>query len=235
MTVYILRHAPDKALGHLVGVLEGLGLSYRYMDVYRVPEESLELPADITGLVILGGEMNVDETDVYPFLAEERGFIRTVMEDGLPVFGICLGAQLIARSLGAPVVKNPVKEIGWTPILLTEEGVSDPVMGALGEEHLQFQWHEDRFELPPGAIRLAGSADCDNQAFRIGARIYGVQFHPEMTGEVIEEWLSESRSLGEERKNVIRAESKRLLSEYQQQNAEMFGRFWQRQPVNRTK
>jgi GMP synthase (glutamine-hydrolysing) len=230
MPVFILRHMPDNALGYLEEDLAEAWVAFQYLNLH----DSAVLPTvaaglaglpDLQGLVILGGSMNVDQVDQHPFLLPERRLIAEAIEQEVPTLGICLGSQLIARSLGASVSKNPVKEIGWTPITLTPAGESDPLLSCLSGQIAEFQWHEDRFELPAGAIHLAETPDCDHQAFRLGKTTYGVQFHPEMTVAGIEQWLNESTSLAEADKAAIRADTERYYPPYQTQNRQLFRRF----------
>lgn len=140
-------------------------------------------------LVIMGGPMNVYEEETYPFLKEETQLIKMAIKDGLPVMGFCLGAQLMAKALGARVMKGPQKEIGWYHVNLTEKGGKDGLLCSFPKEVTVFQWHGDTFELPDGAVRLFSSENYLNQAMRIGYMNYGFQFHFEITGGMITEWL----------------------------------------------
>lgn len=230
MTVYIVRHMDANTLGYLQDVVEAAGFQTATVDVSpNTPEDRdklrLEAMPDLEVLILLGGSMNADQQEQFSFLSPEKALIQAVMTKGIPIFGICLGSQLIARSLGAAVTQNPVKEVGWTPIHLTQAGLQDPLFSVLGDGNPQFQWHEDRWELPPGATLLAGSADCAHQAYRIGASHYAVQFHPEMTLETIQQWLDESHSLSSEAKATILADSHRYLSQYQARNTALLSHF----------
>jgi GMP synthase-like glutamine amidotransferase len=135
----------------------------------------------VGGLVVLGGPMGVYEEDRYPSLGAERRLARLAVEGGVPVLGICLGAQLLASAFGAPVYPGPRKEIGWGTLALTEAGLADPVVGVLAAAPDVFHLHGDTFDLPDGAVHLARTAGYPMQAFRIGARAYGLQFHLEFT------------------------------------------------------
>ncbi|MBN2023455.1 MAG: type 1 glutamine amidotransferase [Pirellulales bacterium] len=130
-------------------------------------------------LVVLGGPMNVDQHDEHPWLVEEKRFIAQAIERGKVVLGICLGAQLVARALGAEIRANPFKEIGWFPVALTPAGRASRVFASLPDEFVAFHWHGDTFDLPAGAARLAGSQACANQAFLYGDRVLAIQFHLE--------------------------------------------------------
>ena len=177
-------------------VLVETGLDHHYVDLFHDGEARLDVKA-APGLVILGGPMNVDETDKYPYLAQEIEWIKQALAAGLPILGICLGSQLLAKALGARVYPNHVKEIGWYAVDLMPAADRDSLFDACGQRVTVFQWHGDTFDLPPNAVRLASSPLCRNQAFRYGRHAYGIQFHIEMTPELIDSWLTESGNCGE--------------------------------------
>jgi len=133
--------------------------------------------------------MNVYEEDRYPFLKEEDLFIKEAIQRGKSLLGICLGAQLIAKALGAKVFKAPVKEIGWYDVSLTRIGSIDPFFSRLPKTFSVFQWHGDTFEIPHSAILIATSSLVPHQAFRYGDNAYGLQFHLEVTQDIIREWM----------------------------------------------
>jgi len=145
----------------------------------------------IEAVVSLGGPMNVYEEEKYPFLKEENLFIQKVLDAKIPFLGICLGSQLLAKASGGSVGKSPKKEIGFFPITLNAHGQNDPLFQGIAEEIEVFQWHEDMSQIPPEGVLLAGSSHCPHQAFRVGHRAYGLQFHIEVTPKTIEEWTNE--------------------------------------------
>jgi GMP synthase-like glutamine amidotransferase len=133
--------------------------------------------------------MNVYEEDLYPFLREEDLFIKEAIQRGKHILGICLGSQLIAKALGAKVSKAPVKEIGWYDVSLTKIGSQDLLFSNLPKTFSVFQWHGDTFEIPKGGKLLATANSVPHQAFRYGDNTYGLQFHLEVTEEMIHEWM----------------------------------------------
>ena len=189
-TVLILRHMLHEPGGTLETALTGAGLGLRYVDLFQ--ELPVRLPLDESaGLIVLGGAMNVDQTERYPFLAAEVKWIEQVLSEELPLLGICLGSQLLAKTLGAKVYPAPRKEIGWYSIELTAAAADDRLFAQSGVRTV-FQWHGDTFDLPAGAVHLARSPVCENQAFRYGSSAYAMQFHIEMTAAMIDDWLTEA-------------------------------------------
>ncbi|HEY3277315.1 MAG TPA: type 1 glutamine amidotransferase [Syntrophorhabdaceae bacterium] len=153
-----------------------------------------ELPDSIDeygAVFVMGGPMNVYETSPYPFLEKEERVIRKCLIAEIPLLGICLGAQLLAKTCGARVRKANHKEIGWYRLSLTEEGTEDELFKGLSRTLNVFQWHEDTFEIPHGGTLLVHGRICRNQAFRVGRNAYGLQFHLEVTAAMIEEWLKD--------------------------------------------
>lgn len=161
------------------------------LDIRLMDQPGAVLPTDLNGykaMIILGGPMNVYEEILYPHLRQVDQLIKDASQKDLPVMGICLGGQLISKALGAPVTRNPVKEIGWYTLRLTADGIKSPLFEGLPEEIPVFQWHGDTFGLPEGASHLAMTVDCANQAFSVGGRIFALQFHLEITPEIIQNW-----------------------------------------------
>jgi GMP synthase-like glutamine amidotransferase len=185
--IYVVKHVEDEGPGLLEEYFRALDWEIRTIGAYRgdTLPENLE---SVAALVILGGPMNVYEEEAYPFLRFEDRLIRQVLREKVPFLGICLGAQLLAKACGAAVTKSPHKEIGWFEVKLTETGGRDSLFHGLPEAFSVFQWHEDTFAMPEGASLLATSELCRNQAFRMGDSAYGLQFHVEVTPEMIEAW-----------------------------------------------
>jgi GMP synthase (glutamine-hydrolysing) len=184
----VFQHVAHEILGTLNPLFKSSGFRIRYVNFGRHPDAQPKLDG-YNGLVVLGGPMNVDQTDTYPYLLTETRLIQQALDDQIPVLGICLGAQLIARALGAKVKRGREKEIGWYPVSLTEQGKRDPLLANFQATEKIFQWHGDVFEIPAKAAHLARSPLCANQAFRYGDKVYGFQFHLEVDEPMIERWL----------------------------------------------
>ncbi|MET0955175.1 MAG: glutamine amidotransferase [Cryobacterium sp.] len=185
----VLRHDDDIHLGNLEPVLIEHGYTVNYVDTLDSGVQGID-PAEADLLVVLGGEMGAYETDRFPVLADEIGLISTRLGAHRPVFGVCLGAQLMASALGSPVYRGPVNEIGFRTVEPTEAGQDSPLRHVSGIPMMQ--WHSDTFDLPAGATRLAGSAAYGNEAFALGDWALAVQFHPELTADMHETWLATS-------------------------------------------
>jgi GMP synthase (glutamine-hydrolysing) len=184
----VVQHVAFEILGTLNPLLKSAGFRIRYVNFGRHPEAQPSLDR-YHGLVVLGGPMNADQFDRFPHLETEVRLIEKAIDRELPVLGICLGAQLIARALGAEVKRNRQKEIGWYDVSLTDEGTHDPLFGHFEPTERIFQWHGDTFDLPRSCVHLASSPTCMNQAFRYRSNVYGLQFHMEVDEPLIERWL----------------------------------------------
>lgn len=141
-------------------------------------------------LIVLGGAMGVNDIGRYPYLAGVMDLIRRAVDARIPYLGICLGGQLLASAFGAAVVADRWGEQGTLQVELTDAGRGDPLFAGVPERFTTFQWHNDSFDIPDGGSLLASSAACPHQAFRISGTAWGVQFHPEVTEEIIRVWCS---------------------------------------------
>lgn len=188
VTVAVLEHFWCENSGVFMPVLQAAG--HRVTEIPLFSGAPLPRPADYQAWIVMGGPMNVDEVDKYPFLAPERELFATLIDADRPLMGMCLGAQLIARAAGARVYAKRPKEIGLFNIHLTPPAASDPLFAYFDNPQEVFQWHGDTFELPEGAVHLAGSERFEHQAFRIGRRVYGLQFHLECNLPIARQWLS---------------------------------------------
>jgi GMP synthase (glutamine-hydrolysing) len=190
--VLFLQHGDTDRPGLLADVLESRGVR---VDVRRpdlgdpVPEQAV----GFDGLAIGGGAQSVCETASFPYLADEARLVRAAEQAGMPIIGLCLGAQVMASALGGTVRRAPQREIGFFDVTLDPLADSDPLWHDLPRVFPTTHWHGDTFDLPPGAVKLASSARTDNQLFRFGTRLYGLQFHLEMTPEIFRAMAEDSR------------------------------------------
>jgi len=166
--------------------------------------EGVRDPSEYDALVVMGGDMNVYQEEQFPWLAVETRFIRQAALDGQAILGVCLGGQLLARALGAIVRLGGAPELGLAEIDLTEAGRVDPLFEGLASLESTV-WHDDTFDIPAGAVALASSEGCANQAFRYGERAYGLQFHPEVTPALLEEWIAAAPYLAVDDQRALRA------------------------------
>jgi len=146
-------------------------------------------PQDYDAVVVLGGAVHPDADVSSPWLEAETELIREAIDAAIPTLGICLGAQLIARATGSWVGPAQESEVGWFPVTLTDAGKTDPVLAAVPDGTHAFQWHHYSYAVPDGAVELGRSRSCP-QAFRLGDRVWGVQFHPEVSRELVYEWIA---------------------------------------------
>ena len=180
MRAICLQHVPFEGLGVFATALSNRGVS---LECYFVPRDGL--PKDAGDLlIVMGGPMSVNDPDGW--IVEETSFIRSALLAGKPVIGVCLGSQFMAKALGATVRPGKSLEIGMTPIQLTPDAMHDPVFKTLPDSFDVFEWHGEVFDLPKDCVPLAGSAVAPLQAFRYGARAYGLLFHLEMEASGID-------------------------------------------------
>jgi GMP synthase-like glutamine amidotransferase len=188
MNIHWIQHVPFEGLGSIEGWAGSHGHRMTSTRVYQ--GELFPSVNCLDWLIIMGGPMNVYEDKKYPWLVNEKRFIEDTIKAGKIVLGICLGAQLIADVLGAKVYPNTYKEIGWFPVYLTNEGQQFPLFKGLASGAEVFHWHGDTFDLPQGAIQIAQSSACQNQAFIYDERVVGLQFHLETTRQGAEQLIA---------------------------------------------
>ncbi len=196
MSVLILKNIATEGPGTIGAYLEESSTGFR---VVELAEGEVPPPLDgFDSLVMMGGPMGVYEEQKYPYLKAGFSAVQEALSKGKKVLGICLGAQVMAHVLGARVYRGHAQEVGWLDIELTGDGVGDrrmrglasaPGGGGLSERFKVFHWHGDTFDLPRGAVRLARSDMYENQAFRYGTDAYALQFHIEVTPQMLREWF----------------------------------------------
>jgi GMP synthase (glutamine-hydrolysing) len=187
--VAVVQHEPSVPPGLVADVLRSAAVPYRLVEAWR----DAEWPAarDLDGLVVLGGTMNVDELDAYPFLRKSRGLMSDALDAGTPVMGVCLGSQMMARVLGGDVYRADPRNAFFSPVEVADDPVVAPFAAAA-----VLQFHEDTFSLPPGAEELARSKRSGLlQAFRSGGSAYAIQFHFEVDRGILHEWC---RNVGDD-------------------------------------
>ncbi len=220
--ILVVKHAENEGPGSIADFFRNSAWELQTVDLFR--GEPLDPALDqVAAVVVMGGPMNVYEEDKYPFLKEENVFIKKVVEQEIPYLGICLGSQLLAKACGAAVIKSPEKEVGWFNVSLTLEAAHDPLLQGVEGPLEVFQWHEDTFTIPEGGILLATAEICKNQAFRCGKNAYGLQFHVEVTSDMIWSWVKGDESLRNsvellmgayQRKDILNLQAQKLYSNF---------------------
>jgi GMP synthase-like glutamine amidotransferase len=222
MHVAVFRHVPFEHLGLIEPALLAAGISFDYVDLAAgspAPD-----PASVAGIISMGGPMSAN--DGFEWLRREMSLLERAAALGTPVLGICLGSQLLAKALGAPVYRNPVKEIGFFPVHFTPGAVGDALFDGLETETV-FHWHGETYDLPPGARLLASSAVCRNQAYRYGDSSWGLQFHLEVTPAMIADWCAQDLNCGDVRELDSPLDPFRNSTRLEELSALVFGRWAQ--------
>ena len=201
--IYAIYHAPTETAGLVGDALKKLKLGFKEIRAFggqAIPKDSPDLEA----LILMGGPMNVDETKKYPYLAEEVKLLEKVIKGGKPVLGICLGSQLIAKAMGAKVYPNKLgREVGWKPLELSMQGIMDPLFKEFPNNTKVLHWHGDTFDLPKGAVHMASTEKCQNQAFRYGKNVLALQFHLEVTPDMVKNWVEADEDyIGDAKENL---------------------------------
>lgn len=218
--VAVLQHVAHEGPGLLEPALRSAGLAVSVVRLDR--GEPLPSPGALSGLVVLGGPMGVGDEDAHPWLVDERDLVADAVAAGLPVLGVCLGAQQLAAALGAEVRPAPVAEVGLGTVVLTPAGRRDPVLGpeygGLGTTEVPcVHWHADTFSLPEGAVHLAATRAVPYQAFRVGEHAYGLQFHVEVDDGLAAAWaphLPPGVALDPGHLAVVTATGRRVLGRF---------------------
>lgn len=179
---------------------------------------------DYGAVLVFGGAMHADQDDQHPWLREENTFIQRLLMERVPLFGVCLGIQLMAKAEGCAVYPVPDgPEIGWLPVELTEAAAGDPVFGHLPERFDAFGWHYYTYDVPPRAKELARSARC-NQAYRLSDTAWGIQFHAEVTLETVDLWLEDPEDFPfVPDREALRAETAAKIGEWNRLGRELCG------------
>jgi len=192
LRVHFFLHASFEDPGCILLWCQENGLQTSSTHLYR--DEPLPDINDFDWLLIMGGPMGVYEEDKYPWLAAEKNIIRKAIDSGKTVIGICLGAQLLASSMGANVYRNSEKEIGWYDVVLTGNGEQEMLFIEIPPKIKVFHWHGDTFDLPEGASHLMYSGGCRNQAFLFRENVMGLQFHFEVMGQNVQAMVDNCRN-----------------------------------------
>jgi GMP synthase-like glutamine amidotransferase len=211
----ILQNERADPAGYLGEQLQAKAIAY---DVCKVEEEALPAPASYAAIIALGGAQHLYEREKYPYFGAEEAMIRQIVQQDIPFLGVCLGGQLLASAFNGEVKRHSETEIGFYDIPLTAEGITDPLYAGFPGYHTTFHWHEDTFDLPEGSILLASKSITTNQAFRYGQRAYGIQYHIELTPEMLHEWMSHfdapEDALDKDLVDAIIQDSQRQFAQY---------------------
>jgi GMP synthase-like glutamine amidotransferase len=186
----LVQNDQEVPSGNLLGWFCEFQIPFRIVRPYS--GEVLPDISDNSALIILGGAMGVHDSSQYPYLLAVRSYIQQAIHREVPLLGICLGGQLMADALGAPVHSQRSGERGLHSVEVLKSANTDPLFFGIPEVFPTFQWHNDSFEIPVDAVCLASSPACAHQAFRYGVNHYGLQFHPEVTRSIVTSWIESS-------------------------------------------
>jgi len=209
----IVQHEPDDPPGSIAVALDGLRVAYEVLRPYE-GDELPSWPDETAGVISLGGAIHATQTREYPFLSDEIRLLRRIVHEGGPVWGICLGAQLLTLAAGGDVFKRKHPEVGWVAI---DKVAEDPLLHGVSSPFVAFNWHEYSCRLPPTA-HLVARAGNGVQVFRAGGRSWGTQFHPEVDAVMAPHWvrdaIREFKHFGEAFAEALRTETEQRLPAY---------------------
>lgn len=224
MKVLVFQHVAHEILGTLNPLLKEHKFRVRYINFERDPDSKPSIEK-YGGLIILGGYMGVYEADRYTHIKVEMELIENALKKNIPILGICLGAQILAHVLGAPVRKHTEREMGWCEIEMTEEGQNEKLFNHFKKKETIFQMHGDTFDIPKTAEHLASSKICHSQAFRYGDKVYGLQFHLEVDEAMIERWLKKPDFQGVLTSEKVITDTQKNITHSKKLSREFFEKF----------
>ncbi len=213
--VLALQFCWDDPPGYLGDIMQEHNIHYEIVEVDKNPTPD---PTEFDAILAMGGLQHVGEDEKYPYLVDVESMIRKAVKEEIPYLGICLGGQLLAHALGAPVKKHSITPLGFFEVQRTAKGNDDPLFHGLPESVQVFHWHEDTFDIPQEAIQLACNTQTENQAFRYGRHAYGTQYHIEITPEMIDTWFH----FPEYRQEIVNALGEDAVDNYVSQKANIF-------------
>jgi len=229
MRALAIVHQPDAGPGVFAEEIQARGVE---LDEWMLSERGTGPPREVAeydAVLTFGGAMHADQEDRHPWLRFEKDFLAAMLDDGMPILAVCLGCQLLAKAAGGTARRASEPEIGWSEVEVTEEGAADPVIGPLAPSFTGLQWHSYEAVPPEGAMVLARSPVC-SQAYRIGERAWGIQFHAEVTAAGLGYWIDDYRSDEDAVRigidpDALRAETERKIGEWNRLGRELCGRF----------
>ncbi len=227
--VLALQFIWDDPPGYLDEIMQEHNI---FCEVVKVDKMPVPDPTEYDAFIATGGPQHVGENDKYPYLVGVESAIRRAVEEDIPYLGLCLGGQLLAHALGAPVKRHSRASIGFYEVQLTEEGKADPLFRGLPGYQQVIHWHEDTFDIPKDAVQLATNAHTENQAFRYGRRAYGTQYHIEVNPSMLDVWVYHPEfrqeiinTLGEAAADKFVSDRPRLYPLYHEHTRIMFENF----------
>ena len=229
MRALAIVHQPDAGAGEFAEEMRSRGVELEEWALSKRGEGPPREIAEYDAVLTFGGAMDVDQEDTHPWLRFEKDFLDAMLDDEVPLMAVCLGTQLLAEAAGGSARRASEPEIGWHDVEITEEGVRDPVIGPLAPRFTGFQWHSYEALPPDGAVILARSPVC-GQAYRVGERAWGIQFHAEVTAEDADRWIDDYRSDGDAVRigidpDALRAETREKIADWNRLGRELCGRF----------